>query len=296
MFVSMKPYSLIKRKQMKIVTKYGKSDLEYYIPYTLGVTNKESSFAQKKQILLRPGFHTSIKVVPKLTETSDDFNSLSQRDRKCKMGHEMDHFRLFKNYSRVGCEVECAVESAVSICQCYPWYYPNNFTEIPICDWLGASCFDQVMTNQTYYKQCPENCPIECQGVSNHIFTSHSPLDLYNLCKEDIFGTEFEKDDWSVEILYWNYLLGFTDTLQESTHQICMEYLEKHVAFVTVETVSHEVLKTVKDRKVAFTDQMAMVGGTLGLFTGTSIISLIELVCLVFKSMGKSLAPAKSNK
>jgi len=98
-----------------------------------------------------------------------------------------------------------------------------------------------------------------------------------------------ENSQFGVKNTSGNTFVGYSHKMPESTHEICMEYLEKHVAFVTVESVSNEVMKTVKDRRVQFTDQLATIGGTLGLFTGTSIISLIELFCLFFRISGKSL-------
>ena len=47
--------------------------------------------------------------------------------------------------------------------------------------------------------------------------------------------------------------------------------------------------KSRREVRVDFTNRLAMFGGTLGLFTGMSILSMIEVFCLVIKLLKKSL-------
>ena len=62
---------------------------------------------------------------------------------------------------------------------------------------------------------------------------------------------------------------------------------------VTIEAMDSEIYQLRKDKKVTFTDKLAMIGGTLGLFTGTSIISLVEICCLIH-GVCKKLIMAKN--
>ena len=108
--------------------------------YKLGIKSKADSFDQKTKglISLRPGYHTLIKIVTDITEISENFASLNQATRKCKLSHETEGFRFLRNYTKTGCEFECAAKLAMEICQCLPWYYPNNFTNtgIPRFPWF----------------------------------------------------------------------------------------------------------------------------------------------------------------
>ena len=60
--------------------------------------------------------------------------------------------------------------------------------------------------------------------------------------------------------------------------------MENYVSFVTVEALNSAVLKSRREGRVTFTDQlvMPMVGGTLGLFSGISVLSLVEILCFLF--------------
>ena len=39
-----------------------------------------------------------------------------------------------------------------------PWFYPNDFTEVPMCDMFAAKCFDDIMSNDKVddYRKKPE--------------------------------------------------------------------------------------------------------------------------------------------
>ena len=66
-----------------------------------------------------------IKTIPRLVKTSDDYNALPREQRKCKLPFESEGFSFLREYSKSGCETECALEKALMTCKCIPWYYPR---------------------------------------------------------------------------------------------------------------------------------------------------------------------------
>ena len=138
-----------------------------HTPYNLGITRKNDQVDQKTSMIhLMPGQHIAINVLPKIVEASDEFRSLPLTTRQCKTSQETQGFKFLNEYSRKGCELECAVEKAVSFCKCLPWYYPNDFTAFPMCDMFGSHCFDRIMSDQSFYKACPNWCKVECQEMA----------------------------------------------------------------------------------------------------------------------------------
>ena len=134
--------------------------------YTIDIGGPPAAFDQRRvNYRLEPGYQTSIKVIPQVMETSARFRNLDLDVRKCKLASETEGFKLYKKYSILGCQVECAVKQATDICRCLPWFYPNSEYEYPICDWFGMHCFDLIMTNETSYKMCPEWCLKNCEGT-----------------------------------------------------------------------------------------------------------------------------------
>ena len=95
-------------------------------------------------------------------------------------------FRLLKNYTRVGCEFECAVDKALDLCKCLPWYLPNDFTEYPMCEMFGLQCFEEIISDESYYKKCPARCLSECKSVSISFFSTEKQLDTDILCNAEM--------------------------------------------------------------------------------------------------------------
>ena len=64
---------------------------------------------------------------------------------------------------------------------------------------------------------------------------------------------------------------------------ICKEIMEKDIAVVSVNLESKKYVRSIMDKKITFVGQLAALGGTLGLFTGMSILSMVEMVFWMFK-------------
>ena len=134
-----------------------------YIPYTIGVSEKNTFIDQKTSLhKLFPGYQTTIYVIPKLLETTSDFNNFDIDVRGCKLPHETSGFKFLREYSQKGCELECAIRKATSLCQCLPWQYPNNFSSFPMCDMFGGHCFNHIVSSIRYYKTCKTECLEDC--------------------------------------------------------------------------------------------------------------------------------------
>ena len=137
------------------------------IPYTIKISRQKNLIDQKRDLVeLKPGYKLVIRVVPKVVETSEDFEAYNVEKRKCKLPHETDGLKFIQNYTKIGCEVGCAFDEALSICKCLPWFYPNEFTGTPMCDMFGGNCFDMIMSNEKYYKKCKNICIEDCKGTS----------------------------------------------------------------------------------------------------------------------------------
>ena len=65
-------------------------------------------------------------------------------------------------------------------------------------------------------------------------------------------------------------------------NQLCQEYVKNYISIVSIETPTDTVTKSTRVRGVSFNQQLAVVGGTLGLFTGISILSIVEIICFCF--------------
>ena len=92
-----------------------------------------------------------------------------------------------------GCEIECAARKASSFCNCLPWNYPNNFTLFPMCDMFSGFCFDQIISNEYYYKNCQTECLVDCKETSLSVWQTTVPLNIQKICRESYFDSFFQQ-------------------------------------------------------------------------------------------------------
>ena len=65
---------------------------------------------------------------------------------------------------------------------------------------------------------------------------------------------------------------------KEWRKSMCKTFVEKYVAFVSVESPTNTVAHTVQDIRDGLIEKLGIIGGTIGLFTGFSLLSLLEII------------------
>ena len=258
------------------------------LPYTVGVTRKNNLIDQKISVhKLWPGYQTTIHVVPKILETTSAFNNLKLDKRECKLPHETTGFRLFNEYSQKTCETECAARKASTICQCMPWNYPNDFMSLPMCDMFGGFCFNQIMSNEVYYKSCKSECLADCKEISLSVWQRTAPLNIEELCKHGSYFHRFFEKNFQKIFAFEHYRIMVQDhyipdlATSFSNGSLCLNYIRKYVSLVSVESPTENVAKSHMDIRVSFNDQLGIIGGNLGLCVGMSVLGMCEVVMLI---------------
>ena len=61
--------------------------------------------------------------------------------------------------------------------------------------------------------------------------------------------------------------------------------MKNYVAYVNVYSPSTGIIMTKRDKAVSFFDQLGTVGGTFGLFVGTSLLSFAEVVIFIVSAI-----------
>ena len=165
-----------------------------FIPYNVKISNKKNILDQKRgAIELKPGYHVKIRVTPKVIDASEDFVGFELHTRNCKLPHETDELKFFQNYTKDGCEFECALNKSLSVCKCLPWYLPNHFIEAPMCDMSAAKCFDTIISDARNYKKCRDKCLEDCKSTPYAVVTSYVPIDPVQTCAQPVFRDIFQK-------------------------------------------------------------------------------------------------------
>ena len=267
-----------------------------FTAYSLGVSTSLDSINQKLNVMdLEPGLHTVVSVTPQFIQTTEEFNELPYYSRRCKLPHETINLKSFKNYSRTACEHECAFMKAVSACKCTPWYYRNNFTAVPICEKFGGLCFDNVMSTRKFYKQCSDYCLEDCNGMQLSWEKSFRPINIDKICKrgsvlqkylmesakqhfsDDHYNrlTTGDKEKVVQQFIYLDMTMR-NGNISDHYVTLCKDFVKKYVAVVTVETPTNVITKISRDLSATLFEIMGILGGQIGLFTGFSMLSILE--------------------
>ena len=203
------------------------------------------------------------------------------------MFNENQNFQFLRNYTQHGCEFECAARKGIEICKCLPWYIPNNFTKFEFCDMFGAACFDQIISEKLNYKKCRKICIENCAEISYSLFPTFTPIDYKKFCIDNKIYMKTYLKRYKFTEMYGKYA-GIGTLLKNITE--CEKFVQKFVTMITIDSPTTSVTKSRREKRVNFSGQLATIGGTLGLFSGISILSIVEifsfglsLVCTFFR-------------
>ena len=113
------------------------------------------------------------------------------------------------------------------------------------------------------------------------------PLDLEEICVSESFMSQHLEHSFSKHFAFEAYETlvegGSLPDLQNSftNGSLCKNYVKNFISFVSVSSPTTSVMKTVRDKRFTFNDQLGTIGGTLGLFTGMSILSMVEVLFFI---------------
>ena len=70
---------------------------------------------------------------------------LSISQRKCRFPEENEILKIYSNYTKSGCLMECKIDYALRTCGCIPWDFPHFTLNDPTCDEYGTTCFERCI-------------------------------------------------------------------------------------------------------------------------------------------------------
>lgn len=195
---------------------------------------------------------------------------------------------------------------------CTPWYYPMDATFDPsedrnliLCDASAAIEFERHFSAANCAK-----CKADCDWTEYTTELVSTNLNAETLCsfaaeKSGLFDpledmkTSFEETQGVIFTLF-NEILerGRNETIYfKSPNFNDTEWFQQYVGEYCVKNLADEDLMLVfsiglpyasiveKTQKVSFSDRLGIIGGTIGLFTGMSLISIVEALFWISKAL-----------
>ena len=184
--------------------------------------------------------------------------------------------------------MECKLKKISMACKCYPWYIPRNSEDndkLPLCGRIGNQCFAKQLKRYHDEARYCKHCKDDCTMV--HFFSTlqREPFSTNQLERDILFNPEKSTGMLS------NYLMDpkrvFTDDLSRnitkffynfsSDEELAKTRFQRDIAVLNFFFDTPIITLIQLELKTTMFDMISAVGGTLGLFTGISVITIAEI-------------------
>ncbi|KAK3911817.1 Pickpocket protein 28 [Frankliniella fusca] len=202
------------------------------------------------------GEETLMQILPATTSTSEDLRGFDPFRRGCYFPGERE-LRHFKVYTKHNCELECASNASRAACGCVSYYMPRS-SGIPVCGPGSNACVREAEVSQTLLEmnvpgresEAGCNCLPACESLEYRV---------------DEDRANFE---WEQSVRAW---------------RIPATYFEgKDCARVSIFFKSNRAESSLRNELYSAEKFYAACAAVLGLFTGFSIINLVEAAYFIF--------------
>ena len=218
-----------------------------------------------------------------------------------------DEKSLLKEYTQKSCEFMCMIRNLTSLQPCIPWDIPDIIGNKTICHGRRTLTFFTALDAYNPSQDC--NCPPECEKINFKFDTTLIPFNWVKDCgKLTGGGTTYPDTPYAREVLKtilersreltsWQ-IRGFVEHMRGGTIKdqyvktwhygrftemrnltgICNELASQNNAQIVMYIKESTMIQLIKDVPLSFADKLGIFGGTIGVFTGISFITMIELV------------------
>ena len=236
-----------------------------FITYVINENNVRPTFGEFYQIL--DGGHTTDLIIDKSIETKFETPLNPCQDNETAI----DYFNslLFKEpqkydfaYRQVNCLEVCIMRQVLDTCKCsYPGLKGEE-TKIS-CD-FKRDCIKDQFNNSEYKKECAKWCPLECTTT---------------LFKVDVQSIRFNpveaKLNRDSKRIAKNYEIK----------NLTSDELKLRILSIFVFYDDLKYTKITQILKITVADMVSLIGGTLGLFLGLSLLSLLEIFEFILETL-----------
>ncbi|TRY75168.1 hypothetical protein TCAL_14586 [Tigriopus californicus] len=281
-----------------------KINLQLHQTNSVGQMVTSQDFSRAMEVLtLKSGHEYFIEITPEGSDVTNRFrDSLSPEQHPCHLDVLVHDLELFQTYSYANCYYECRVKYAADICACVPWDYLSNL-DYPLCDVIGGTCFRNMIQNATFTTNLPCSCPRACTEVQ------------YSKRLERVIDLNEPQNEWFPSFFacgrLCEYLTNANGTIRDPSLLDVVRYYDyysddqiteynrgakafKDIIVIHLQFQSPKMVSTILDARATWIEKLAEFGGTFGLLTqitGLSILSLIQFLTLSGKTLWHIFSP-----
>ena len=153
------------------------------------------------------------------------------------------------------------------------------------------------MSNITSYKKCSRDCLDDCGGIQLSWEQNKEPINIKSICKKNSvlhkFVMKTAKQRFSLDhfdnltsgqkepFIYYDQMMR-DGHISEHYATICKDFVKNYIAIVSVESPTDVVALTSKSLSVTTFEKVATLGGEIGLFTGFSMLTIIDILVYLY--------------
>ncbi|XP_044256790.1 uncharacterized protein LOC123006401 [Tribolium madens] len=189
-------------------------------------------------------------VQPVMITTSETIKAYNPQRRKCYFAAERK-LQFFQDYSASNCKLECLANWTSDLCDCVNFFMPRD-NETEICG-IGSLESLMHMVDLSIKIEKPSD-----KGVKNF------DCDCLPICSDLTYEVETSQTNWE-----WDKWL--------KAHRNLPRINNSHFSALTLFFKSDNFITSERNELYGPTDFLANFGGLLGLFTGFSVLSLMEI-------------------
>ncbi len=79
------------------------------------------------------------------------------------------------------------------------------------------------------------------------------------------------------------------ESQEEKLFELCQQRVKQDLAFILFDITKPTIQRVVKRERVTPADLLGNLGGTLGLFTGMSLLSIAEVIFWIYRFLARNL-------
>ncbi|XP_050514249.1 pickpocket protein 28-like [Diabrotica virgifera virgifera] len=203
-------------------------------------------------------------VTPSMITTSNTLKNYDVAKRNCYFSYEKDLY-FFKIYTVRNCKVECLTNFTLYYCGCVGFYMPReNGTKI--CGIEKQKCMSNA-ADKLHILNLP-NFSSKNKTKKHKFHGNFTGCDCLPMCSDLTYNVELSQTKWDWLSAYRAQVRNDTDVDPSS---ISLSKLT--IFFKTADFIFSE-----RNELYGPLDFLANFGGLLGLFTGFSLLSMMEIV------------------
>jgi amiloride-sensitive sodium channel len=195
-------------------------------------------------------------VHPVAITTSQEVKTFDVAKRNCYFPSERK-LKYFRTYSQQNCQLECLTNITLDSCGCVKFFMPRE-NSTKICGLGKYKCIKEAERALMLE---------ELNKFRNSVTVEFENRDCLPLCTDLSYNVEtsLTKWDWKEFVRFMYRSESFDD-------------FTKHLSSLTVYFRVNHFISSERHELYGPTDFVANFGGLLGLFTGFSILSLMEII------------------